>query len=320
MRHMLDSVGIGVAGQLCLMVSGIVAARALGPEDRGHFALFALVPTVICEIGALGIPGAVAYYIARTGSRQATLRNVTPIVIAQVMLLWMLHVGIGFWLFANDPHRWPAAAATMFTVPVALTLQYSLALLQGERRFGAFNLIRILPVAAYSALLAAVWMGGGANIITVTACWAFAYLAAAILAFRLIVKTRALPNAIGYSANQNAVSSKRLLAFGLKGLFGANSLIQAFRLDQAYIAFAMTPTELGHYVVALSITNLPLLIGASIGVIAFPMIASGPKPAFAKQLLRAIVVVGVCGGSVTLVLLLTAPYWFRASCRRADAY
>jgi O-antigen/teichoic acid export membrane protein len=307
-QHMLDSVGVGIAGQLCLMVSGVVAARALGPEARGHFALLALVPTVICEIGALGVPGAVAYYVAKTGSREAALEHLTPIVATQVMLLWTLHVALCFWLFTKDPQLWHAAVATMLTIPVALSLQYSLAVLQGEHRFSSFNLIRILPVAGYSTIIATIWMWGGAHLVAVTVSWASAYLVAAVVAFRLLIKSRRiLPTVSGKATICINVSITHLLSFGLRGLFGSNSLIQAFRLDQAYIAFVMTPTELGHYVVALSITNLPLLIGASIGVIAFPMIASGPKVAIAKQLFRAVAVVGVCGGGVTLVLFLTAP-------------
>src|SRR5688572_7701167 len=64
-KSTIGSLGAGGAGQAALVVSGILAARALGPENRGHLALLTLVPWVVCQLGLLGVPNAVTYYVAR---------------------------------------------------------------------------------------------------------------------------------------------------------------------------------------------------------------------------------------------------------------
>ena len=51
--------------QLIVIVSGVLVARSLGPQDRGYFALLVVVSGVCALIGNLGLPAAVTYYVAR---------------------------------------------------------------------------------------------------------------------------------------------------------------------------------------------------------------------------------------------------------------
>src|SRR5436189_6014448 len=55
----------GVAAQATLLVSGVVLARALGPENRGYMALLTLVTAVAWQFAGLGIPFALTYAVAR---------------------------------------------------------------------------------------------------------------------------------------------------------------------------------------------------------------------------------------------------------------
>ena len=61
----VGSVATGLAGQLMLVASGILVARALGVEGRGQLAVIVLVPSVLSQLGTLGVPLAVTYYVAR---------------------------------------------------------------------------------------------------------------------------------------------------------------------------------------------------------------------------------------------------------------
>jgi O-antigen/teichoic acid export membrane protein len=65
-----------------------------------------------------------------------------------------------------------------------------------------------------------------------------------------------------------------MLRFGLKGLLGWSSPVEAFRLDQAVVGLFLSPAALGLYVVGLSFANLPRFIAQSVGVIAYPRIAA----------------------------------------------
>jgi O-antigen/teichoic acid export membrane protein len=50
--------------------------------------------------------------------------------------------------------------------------------------------------------------------------------------------------------------------------------VETFRLDQALVGLFLEPLQLGLYIAALAFTNLPALISRSIGLIAFPRVAS----------------------------------------------
>src|ERR1700722_5254682 len=71
----LQSMFASGAGQLALVASGIFAARILGAHDRGQLALFVLVPMILTVIGALGVPVAATYFIARDPSNARGLVN-----------------------------------------------------------------------------------------------------------------------------------------------------------------------------------------------------------------------------------------------------
>ena len=69
------------AGQALLVVSGVLVARALGPADRGYFALLVVVSSVCTLLGSGGLPTALTYFIARErGSARAILGSlVAPV-------------------------------------------------------------------------------------------------------------------------------------------------------------------------------------------------------------------------------------------------
>jgi hypothetical protein len=56
-----------------LVASGVLVARTLGPENRGYLALLALFPAILSELGNLGLPLAVTYYIARDRTHAAAI-------------------------------------------------------------------------------------------------------------------------------------------------------------------------------------------------------------------------------------------------------
>ena len=73
----LGSMFASGSGQLALVVSGVCAARILGVHDRGQLALFILVPLILTVLGALGVPVATTYFIARD---QTNARGIVSVV------------------------------------------------------------------------------------------------------------------------------------------------------------------------------------------------------------------------------------------------
>src|SRR5688572_9717608 len=78
-RSTLGSLATAAAIQCALLLSGTVAARMLGPADRGRLALISIVPSVLAIAGAAGLALALSYYIAREpGQARALVALVRP--------------------------------------------------------------------------------------------------------------------------------------------------------------------------------------------------------------------------------------------------
>jgi O-antigen/teichoic acid export membrane protein len=262
------SIGAGVAGQLALVVSGVVAARILGAEDRGHLALFALFPAVLAQFGSLGIPLAVTFYVARDPSETGrVVRTAAVFAGAQALGILGIHSAVLAVVFESaSSHVRDAAVYTLAVGPSSLALHYALALLQGQGRLSAFNALRVVGPLAYSAWLVALLVADAGDLAAVTVIWVVA--AAGVAAASLIIaRVGAYGRGAGY------FPPRPMLAFGMKSVIGSVSPVESLRLDQAIVGLALSPAALGIYVVGMAFTNLPRFIAQSIGLIAYPEVA-----------------------------------------------
>lgn len=264
------SVLTGLVGQAVLIVSGVLAARILGVQDRGYLALLILFPAVLAQIGSLGLPLAATFELSRDRSRWAeVLRTLLRPMVLQDVSLVLLHAGILLAVFSNDPHAVKVSALlSLAAVPAILGQSYGTAILQGQQRFLAFNVLRALPATSYAVAVLAIFVVGGGNLEWVVVGWIVASLVSA--AVTLFVAFR--PVSVR-QAHRSPERLRSMLSFGIKGLLGWTSPVETFRLDQAVVGLFLTPAALGLYVVGLAFANLPRFIAQSVGYIAYPRIA-----------------------------------------------
>jgi O-antigen/teichoic acid export membrane protein len=282
-RDLLGSVATAFAGQLFLVVSGVLAARLLGPEDRGYLALLTLIPAAVSQAGHLGLATGMTFYIARAPSNLvAILKTMRGAIGLQVAALTAVHGLILLLVIADDPTRVrQAGLMTLVLVPTGFTLEYCLAILQGSRAFTPFNVIRSSWAALYAFFLVILYIFGSVSLVGVVASLvAISFstaVAAAVLAYRQsrVSEERGRPSPVP--------SRSEIAGFGVKGYLGAQSPIEALRLDQAIVALFLSPTALGLYVAALAFTNLPRFIGQSIGLVAYPHVAHQPDEVAARR-------------------------------------
>src|SRR6187200_2733544 len=146
------SILTGLVGQGVLVLSGVLVARMLGVDGRGYFALLVLFPTVLVQVGSLGLPLATTYELSRNRERSAeVVRVLLRPVCLQSFVLVLLHAAILAAVFWNDPQPVRVSALiSLFAVPAMLVHLYGTAILQGRQRFFAFNAVRLFPAACYS--------------------------------------------------------------------------------------------------------------------------------------------------------------------------
>jgi O-antigen/teichoic acid export membrane protein len=268
----LLSVGTGVAGQAALLITGVIAARALGVEDRGHFAFIFLVCQVIAQLGSLGVPIALTYFVAseptRTRRLVASLRRVAAL---QIIMVVAVQAVVVVALFRSSRSEIKVAAGiSLVTGGVLVAQQYGLAVLQGLRRFQAFNLLRLLGPGGYAVASAIAWVLGYRTLVDLTIAFTGAYAIAGVATI-VIASRFVLP--FDDVRMEGDPSVPHMVRFGLVGLLGASSPIETFKLDQAIVGLFLAPAALGLYVSAVALTNLPRFIAQSIGMVAYPYVA-----------------------------------------------
>jgi O-antigen/teichoic acid export membrane protein len=265
------SVVTGLVGQAVLIVSGVLAARILGVQDRGYLALLVLFPTVLAQIGSLGLPLAATFELSRDRSRWAeVIRTLQRPLVVQVVSLMLLHAGILVAVFWSDSHAVKVSALlSLCAAPAILGQSYGTAILQGQQRFLAFNVLRVLPATSYSIAVLSIFVVGGGDLQWVVGGWIVASVLSAAVTLLVAVRGVAVR-----SARRSAEALHSMLRFGIKGLLGWTSPVETFRLDQAVVGLFLTPFALGLYVVGLAFANLPRFIAQSVGYIAYPRIAT----------------------------------------------
>src|SRR5829696_1468522 len=265
------SILTGLLGQAVLIVSGVLAARILGVQDRGYLALLVLFPAVLAQIGSLGLPLAATFELSRDRSRWGeVVRTLLRPMALQFVTLVVLHAAILLAVFRGDAHAVEVSALmSLCAVPAILGQSYGTAILQGQQRFLAFNVLRTLPAAAYTAAVVAIFAVGGGDLQWVVAGWVVASVFSAVVTLWIALKPVAFER-----SRRSAESLHSMLRFGLKGLLGWTSPVETFRLDQAVVGLFLTPAALGLYVVGLAFANLPRFIAQSVGYIAYPRVAA----------------------------------------------
>lgn len=297
-RAMAMTVLGGFWAQAVILVSGVLVARILGIENRGHLALLAVVAVIVSQLGSLGLPLAATYWISKKpGSARSIVCSLAwPSALQAVALL-----GIGalaLHLIVGDEERAVRLAAlyTLAVIPASLGLQYALALLQGLRRFQAFNALRVLPATLYGTGILALFLAGGGDLPTVALVWSSVFVLGAMVS--LVYALGGLPAT--EEQPPELPTRADMLRFGVKGMLGSVSPIDTFQLDQAVVGLFISPAALGLYVVAVAFTNLPRMVAQNIGFVAFPHVASlADRRAANKATWRCcLLAVAVCGGIV----------------------
>jgi O-antigen/teichoic acid export membrane protein len=264
------SVGTAIALQASLLASGIVVARALGPEGRGYVALLAALPSVLCQLGGLGFSLGVSYYVSRERiSSQHALSLIAKAVAIQIGLLTVIHAGLLVLLLRDDP-KWAQVAGVISLASVlgSFTGEYGLLIFQGQGKFGTFNILRLAPTLAYAIFVVILFGLGQRSVSVVVGASVATGLAFGLLTLALAARSR-VPE-----EKESDLRFGQVAKFGLRSFLGATSPLESFRLDQLFVGLVLSPVALGYYAVGAAVSNFPRFVAQSLGFVASPTVAS----------------------------------------------
>ena len=314
LRTVLANCSARLLAILGLTLATVLVARTGGPSAVGEYALLRMMPGLIGVLCVLGLPGALAFFLAEP-------RRELP-------RLWPTLMAIGFagaltgtalWVAAAPliakvffPHEAPwLIAVAGATVASQLFLTLGKTALQGleDRRGGdaviaaeelAFLPCFVLPLLVGIHGIAAIIIGLGlADLVVAVDAWRRVSRRLGWRRFGLA------GNGYGWWGRPDRVLGKQVASYGLRGQVGGLITLLNLRLDVAILGAVAGPAILGGYAVASKYAELLRLPGTALTWVFYPRLAKleqNQAAGVARRMIRP-ALVGIVVAAVPVALL-----------------
>ncbi len=267
-----------VAGYALAFVTGVILARALGPDGRGVYSLFLLSASLAQAVLSLGIGVSAIYYIGKRAFPLADILSHAQVVVlgsaavSGVLVLLaiptvggrLLDAGAPFWAFA-------------FAVPLYVEFSLLTSVLQGRSRFLEMNVLLLAQPLVLLALLAAGLAGGGIGTSAAVVAWALSVLAASLLGLWLVGPRNLRPAVV---LRPKWPVLRRQVTFGAQGQAGNLVQLLNYRLDQYLVLLFVSESGVGLYAVGVSVSETIWFLANAVAVVLLPRLtAAGDREA-----------------------------------------
>jgi O-antigen/teichoic acid export membrane protein len=173
--------------------------------------------------------------------------------------------------------------------------------LNGLERYATFQTLRVLVTAVLSGAIFVLAVLGRLDLKTAVVVYLVANLVTLAAAGWF-----ARSELVGLSVSRSLM--RELLVFGAKSHTSNVSSALNERLDQLVISAFLVPTQLGLYVVAVTLTSVTSLIGTSVSFVALPVISRSTGREALSMYIRRITVITVgLSLAVSVPLIVAAP-------------
>ena len=281
MRALLGSALVNLAIVGNGAATGILAARLLGPEDRGLFAVMQFWPQLLSSIFFLSLGEALVYQLNRT----TCLR---PVFITTGLVLALMLAGIGIVTgsiilpIVLGPHRSTALDVTWLYLVAFIPVSYLgltlLAVRQGAQQFFVYNLLQLVPAGVYLVGMLTLYL---THYMSVTSLLGAMWVGTCLTAMLAFATMGAWPVA-GFSWTEAQALLRRASSF-----HGATILvIITSAADRIVLMTLFDDAAVGHYTAALTLSAAGLAVAVQAAqTVLFPRLAAETSRAAATTLL-----------------------------------
>ena len=289
-RAISQGVVANVLGMLATVVGGIIAARGLGSDGRGEAAALISLPTFVAFVANLGLPTALVYEARREPARApalvaAAVALATLAGIAAWIATWMLTPTL---LHTQSTAIIATARAFAVFVLTGLLSNAGMAALQSAGEFRAANAIRLAQPLVQVAGLVVLALAGAMTptavaLLTFTSgapglAWNLAWIAR-----RYRPRAAELPGAV-----------VQLVNYGVRAAGGEFLTGMTGQIDKIIVVGIFSPSVLGLYVVAMSLSRVLAVIPTAVVPVLFPTTAGRSPGDVATLTSRAAAMTLVC--------------------------
>jgi O-antigen/teichoic acid export membrane protein len=257
-----------VAAAVTAGLSGVILARALGPNTRGEYAAVIAWFGIFLVIGEVGQSAAVCFYVARDPSRA---RDYVATSRAMMLVTGGIAVAGGLLLAPVLAHGNPglaeayriafAGAAITFT---GTSYMFSLQ----ARSISQWNLVRLSQPVLGLAIIIVLWR------LRLLSLHAVIYALVVTMTIQLGYAYYHCRHCGLAPGHVRAALVRPLVTYGLSQFAAVTPTSVNLILDQLVLSQVVPAADLGRYSVAASITLVPVPLVAAIGNVAFPRLAA----------------------------------------------
>jgi len=251
------------------ILTGVLTARALGPDGRGAFAAITTWPQLLATLATAGLNSAVIFRMRKAPEQVGSIASASLIVSTATSLV---AIGIGVLLMPMWMARYSPWIITFSQLCLATVLLNSWQMVikqgfSGSGRFGRFNLSQLLPQLLY--LLALLGLIAFAAMRVESAVLALLGGGAIALCVTLVLFVREVrPRLQGAFCELKAVVSYSTRAMLMDAVFSLGTYI-----DRIVLIPLLAGRELGLYAVAYSFSRVIQLSQPAITSVVFSHMA-----------------------------------------------
>ena len=273
------------------LASAPILAHALGVEGRGELAAATMPLILTVTIATIGLPEAVTYFVAQDRRRTTMLAKrglvliLLPAAVATAILVLM-----SAWISDGNPtvHRLILLSAAL-VVP-SLLLSIIRAIAAAHNKWTAITIERITTATTRLIPLVVLFAIGELGVVVAAIVTIASTLTGVFAYIPLLALRKSGPV-------YEVLTTAQVLRFGTSVWVGSVSGVLLMRIDQVLLSPLSGVFELGLYTVAVSISELPLLVNSAIRETAFTHLADrGVRTAEVGELSRvsSIIVLALC--------------------------
>jgi len=298
-RRLSASILVALLGNafapLASIATAPILAQALGVDGRGTVAAATAPLLLASAVATFGVPAAVTYTTARfpAVARRLAGRGALVLLATGSAVSAAIVAASGFFAGGDPAVRNLVVLAAAALVPTLLVALLQ-AVASGLHRWRLVTLERAITAAVRLGALLVLMLLGRLDVVAAVVVLAVAPVLGAV-AYTSLFRVRGAPAPSASATEQASVGA--LASYGMRVWVGSISGILLTRLDQSLMTPLSSAAELGLYVVAVNVADLPLVISNAVRDVTFSSHAADSDDArlYTASRLSSAVTVGVAG-------------------------
>ena len=276
----------------------VVLAQGLGDSGLGTYSLFFVAVLVAGGVANLGVGLGNIYFLNKGAySYQTLLSGSLSVLFAATAVAW---AAVGAWgllygdeLFVEGDAFWMYAAALPAVIAYVLLTSF----LHGESRFLALSSVAIVQGLTGVAVAGSLYAFDELDVLGAIIAFASSFLVADVVCFAVVAKGRL---DIGGMLRPDFAALKEQIRYGAQGQIANLAQLFNYRLDQFLVAAFVSRAGVGHYTVAVGLSESVWWISSAVAMVLLPRLtgmdkerASEVTPVICRNTLAVSIVAGI---------------------------